>query len=268
MSALAPSGVYAVPSSEQDRTATTSLTPLQLEIEKQRMRASSADVEERRDALVRLGSIHNPDASRVALVGLGDAVAIVKVTAAHAILSLPQDESARALIPLLSDEDEFVRREAAYALGKTHSRTAVSPLVERLLTDKLDSVRGAAAVALGQISDETAVGPLSSVLDPQTGLVSSKRSQKKKKPENAFVLRAVARALGQIKSRAGLPALIGALRDEKSDADVKRESAVALGSIGDSSALPALREALTAVDPHLSQVAHEAIRRILGLNLP
>lgn len=252
--------------SSQERPASSSLTPLQLEIEKQRMRLSSPDVEERRDALMRLAAMHNPDASRVALLGLGDAVAIVKVSAAGAILALPGDESARSLIPLLSDKDEFVRQETAYALGKTRSRFAVAPLVEVLLNDKLDSVRGAVAVALGEIRDETAVAPLASVLNPQLGLEATKPSPKKKKSENPFVLRATARSLGQIGSRAGLPALIHTLQDEQGEADVRKESAIALGAIGDPSALPALREALTAPDPYLSRSSQEAISKIQRLN--
>jgi HEAT repeat protein len=256
--------VFARADFKQERSAATSFTPLQLEIEKQRMRLSSAEVEERRDALTRLGSMHNPEASRVALAGLGDAVAIVKVSAAEAILSLPPDESARSLIPLLSDKDEFVRRETAYALGKTRSHSAVPSLIERLLNDKIDAVRGAAAVALGQIGDESGVTPLASVLNPQFGFFPSKGSKKNKKPENPFVLRAAARSLGQIGSRAGLPALIRALQDEQGEADVRRESALALGTVGDASALPALRETLTALDPYLSQAAQEAIRKILS----
>lgn len=263
---LGAAGVVARPSFNQDKSP-ASLTPLQLEIEKQRIRLSSSEVEERRDALTRLGSMHNPAASRVALAGLRDPVAIVKVSAEGAILSLPPDESALSLIPLLSDKDEFVRRETAYALGKTRSRTAVSALIERLINDKMDAVRGAAAVALGQIRDETAVTSLAAVLNPQSVTASTKSGKKKKnKPQDPFVLRAAARALGQIGSRAGLPALFHALRDEQGEADVRRESAIALGSVGDSSALPALREALTALDPYLSQAAEEAIRKILNSN--
>lgn len=251
---------------KQEPAKGTSLTPLQLEIEKQRMRLSSGDVEERRDALTRLGSMHNQGASRAALAGLADAVAIVKVSAAGAILSLPADESVRSLIPLISDIDEFVRREAAYALGKTRSPLAVPALTELLLNDKIDEVRGAAAVALGEIGDETAVSPLASVLNPQIGVATSKRKQKKKGPENPFILRAAARSLGQIGSRAGLPALIHALRDEQGEADVRRESAHALGAVGDASALPALRDAVTAIDPYLSQAAHAAIQKIMIAN--
>ena len=263
---LGASDVLAGPSSRQEPANASSMTPRQLEIEKQRLRLSSADVEERRDALTRLGSMRSQEASRVALAGLGDAAAIVKVSAAEAILSLPADESARSLIPLLSDKDEFVRREAAYALGKAGSPIAVTPLTDLLLNDKIDEVRGAAAVALGEIGDETAVSPLGSVLNPQIAAATSKRKQKKKQPENPFVLRAAARSLGQIGSRAGLPALLHALQDEQGDPDVRRESATALGAVGDSSALPSLRDALTALDPYLSQAAQAAIRKINNPN--
>lgn len=252
-------------SHEQDRSASTSLTPVQLEIEKQRTRLSSADVEERRDALTRLRSMHNPEASRAALQGLKDPEAIVRASAAAAILSLPPEESVANMIPLLIDKDEFVRREIAYALGKTRNRTAVSTLIELLLNDKIDSVRAAAAVALGEIGDETAVSSLAAVLNPQLAL-PLKRSKKSKKPENPFVLRAAAHSLGQIRSRVGLPALIAVLNDEQAENDVRRESAFALGAVGDSSALPALRAALTHADPYLSQAAHEAIRKILRSN--
>lgn len=247
----------------QDQAGRKSLTPVQLEIEKQRTRLSSAEVEERRAAVTELGSMHRPEASRSAVSALRDPAAIVRATAAASILSLPPEESAAALIPLLSDKDEFVRREAAYALGTTRSPTAVTSLIERLLTDKKDEVRGAAAVALGQVRGAGAVSALASVLNPQDILTPSKKDRKRKKPQDAFLLRAVARSLGQIGNNAGLPALIAVLQDEKAEDDVRRESASALGLIGDPSALPALREALTARDPYLSEAADKAIRTIL-----
>jgi HEAT repeat protein len=251
----------------QDQGSRKTLTPVQLEIEKQRIRLSSIEVEERRDAVTQLGSMHHPDASRVALSALTDPMAIVRATASSAILSLPAEESAASLIPLLADKDEFVRQEVAYALGKTRSHAALSLLIERLLTDKKDGVRGAAAVALGEIGDPAAVSSLAYVLNPQFGqpapMPGSKKSKKSKKEQNPFVLRAVAHSLGQIGSNAALPSLLALLQDEKAEADIRRESAVALGMIGDHSALPALREALTAHDPYLSLAAEQAIRRIL-----
>jgi HEAT repeat protein len=259
--------VYAGSGVGQDQGSRKSSTPMQLEIEKQGIRLSSIEVEERRDAVTRLGSMHHPDASRAALSALKDPMAIVRATASSAILSLPADESAANLIPLLADKDEFVRQEVAYALGKTRSHAAVSLLIERLLTDKKDGVRSAAAVALGEIDDSAAVSSLAYVLNPQSGqpasMPGSRKSKKSKKEQNPFVLRAAAHSLGQIKSNAALPTLLTLLQDEKAEDDIRREAAVALGMIGDHSALPALREALTARDPYLSLAAEQAIRRIL-----
>lgn len=99
-----------------------SLTPLQLEIEKQEQRLRSTDVEERRDAVMRLGAIRRPEASRAAASALHDASPIVRATASAAVLWLPGEERATALIPLLKDKDEFVRQESAYALGPTRSK--------------------------------------------------------------------------------------------------------------------------------------------------
>lgn len=237
------------------------LTPIQRAIEEQRQRLSSAEIEERREALMHLRALQRPEASRVALSALSDPAPIVRVTAAAAVLWLPGDESAAGLIPLLSDKDEFVRQQTAYALGQTRSHSAVAGLIERL-TDKKDSVRGAAAVALGQIGDETAVTSLAAVLNPQAGLTSAKKSKNSKREQNPFVLRSAARSLGQIRNRAGLPALIVVLQDEQAEVDLRREAASAIGEIADGSAIPALRTAETASDPYLAEAAHQAIRRI------
>src|SRR3981081_3453243 len=60
----------------------TSLTPLQLEIEKQRLRLKSSEVEERRDAVMHLGGLRRPEASKAALSALNDPAPIVRATAA------------------------------------------------------------------------------------------------------------------------------------------------------------------------------------------
>ena len=236
-----------------------SLTPLQNAIETQRERLASSDVEERRDAVMRLGNLHVADASRAAVPALSDVSPIVRATAAKAILSLDANESVSVLLPLLKDKDEFVRREAAYALGRTRSRSATAALSERLLTDKEDGVRAAAAVALGNIGDEAAVVTLANTLAPE---FSERGSSKRKREQNVFVLRAAAVSLGQIGSRAGTPALIAVLTNEKLDSDVRREAARSLGRIGDPAAAPALRTASMAADPFLSQIAHEALRKL------
>jgi HEAT repeat protein len=233
------------------------LTPIQREIERQRQRLSSLEVEDRRDALMRLGNLKRPDASRAAAAGLQDAVPVVRVTAIHAVLWLPSREAAALVIPLLSDKAEFVRREAASMLGRTRDRSAVPALVNALL-DKKPSVRGAAALALGEVGDETAVQPLANLL---TG------AKKKRSFEDEFVLRSAARSLGQIASRAGVPALIATLENSANAADTRREAATALGAIGDTAAMPALQAAFSSgEDPYLTEAARAAMRAIKSKN--
>ena len=235
------------------------LTPVQLEIEKQQRRLSSSDVEERRDAVMRLGSLRLAAASRAVVPALQDAEPIIRATAAKAILSIGNEESAGLLLSLLNDKDEFVRRETAYALGLSHSRAATAALSDRLLNDKEDGVRGAAAVALGHIQDEAAVIALVGTLAPE---LSAPAKKKRKREANVFVLRAAAVALGQIRSRAGTAALVSALNNEKLPSDVRREAARSLGLIGDPSASSALQAATTSADPFLSQIAHEALKKL------
>lgn len=241
----------------------TSLTPLQREIEKLRVRLSSSNMEERREAVMRLGAMARADSSRAALPALKDASVVVRATAARAVLSLPAGEAASALLPLLADKDEFVRRETAYALGETRSRTAVEALATALARDKEAGVRGAAAVALGQIGDESATPVLTEAIGrriARSGFLN--RITFRRTEENEFVRRSAAVALGQMKSRAAVPALINALANERAGDDVRREAARALGLIGDPAAIPTLRAALATRDPYLSEIASEAIRRL------
>jgi HEAT repeats/PBS lyase HEAT-like repeat len=244
----------------QDTSA--SLTPRQREIEKQRQRLSSADVEERRDAIMRLGVMRDPQASRAALPGLSDELPIIRAAAAKAIIYLPASEAVSALVPLLSDRDEFVRQEAAYALGMTRDKAAVSALSELLATDKNDGVRAASVIALGEIADESAVVPLVQVISGQPVSGSANSKSKAKKEKNEFVVRAAVTALGRIGNRAAVPALVRVLSDENTVSDVKREAARALGLIADPSAVPALQAAMSAGDPYLSHTAAEALARI------
>jgi HEAT repeat protein len=237
--------------------SSNSRTPLQTAIKKQQDRLTSSDVEERRDALMRLGAMRRPEASRVALSALTDPIPIVRATATGAVGSLSSEEAAGALLPLLSDLDEFVRQQTAYALGLTKSRRAVAPLLERLNVDKMDSIRAAAIVALGQIGDEAAVVPLVGVLSPMAAAKG-----KKKRELNEFIQRAAARSLGQIRNRAAVPALIELLGNENVPIDVRREAATSLGLIGDSAAGSALQAAAQNEDVYLARASQEALRQI------
>jgi HEAT repeat protein len=234
------------------------LTPTQREIERQRQRLSATEAEERRDALMHLENLKRPEASRAAAAALNDESPAVRVAAAHAILSLPSAEAASLLFPLLKDKDEFVRREAAFALGGSRSHAATTALVDLMLHDKKQSVRAAAAVALGQIGGEDALTALTQVV---TGQGSKKK--KSKSFEDEFIIRSAVRSLGQIGSRTSVPTLIAALQDETNSIETRREAASALGLIGDPSALPALQAAFAAnADPYLAEAARAAIRQI------
>ena len=233
------------------------LTPIQRELERQRQRLKSEDIEERRDALMRLGNLKRPDASRIAAAALTDVAPIVRVAATQAIQSLSQAEAVTLLVPLLQDKLEFVRRETAYALGKTRSHSAVAPLESVLLNDKETGVRAAAAVALGEIGDESSVQSLSQILAGQ-----SEKKKKSKEGPNEFLKRAAAHSLGQIKSRASVGVLIATLANDSNENDVRREAATALGLIGDPAAVPALQAAFTSNDPYLSAAARDALRRL------
>ena len=77
------------------------LTPLQRRIEQQKQRLSSGEAEERRDALMKLGGMKRPEASRAAVGSINDTDLAVRVTAFHAITSLPGNEAATLLMPFL-----------------------------------------------------------------------------------------------------------------------------------------------------------------------
>ncbi|HEX5702619.1 MAG TPA: HEAT repeat domain-containing protein [Pyrinomonadaceae bacterium] len=236
----------------------TRLTPVQREIERQRQRLGSLEVEERRDALMRLENLKRPEASRAAAAALNDASPTVRAAAAHAVISLPNHEAATLLLPLLKDKGEFVRREIVFALGETRHPSAVSPLVDLLNRDKQRSVRAAAAIALGEIGDAAAVPALAQIIAGD-----SSKKQKSRSDEEEFVVRSAVRSLGQIGSRAAVPVLISALQNESNSIDTRREAATALGRIGDDSALPALNAAFLAnADPYLSEAARLAVRQI------
>ena len=231
-----------------------SQTPLQRQIEVQKNRLTSADAEERRDALMKLKLIRRPEASRAAAASLNDAEPSVRVAAAHALTSAPSGDAANALIPLLQDKLEFVRREVAYALGESGSREAIAPLTKLLAADKEMSVRAAAAVALGRIKDESAVIALAKAID--------ERAPNKKAEEYEFVRRAAVESLGEIRSPAGVEVLVSVLTTEGNSLDTRRAAAMALGKIGSNSAVPALQAALHSDDPYLAEAAREALRRM------
>ncbi len=231
---------------QQEQQANSELTRLQ-----------SSDVETRRDAVSNLRLMENAAAARVAATALSDKSEIVRAVACEAVSYTTDEEAARFLIPLLlpTEKSEYVRREAAFALGEALSKSAVPALIQVLQTDKKPSVRAAAAVSLGKIADERAIESLS-----QTLLLPD--NKKNRRLVDEFVRRSAARALGEIRKKEAVPTLIAVLRDSSNADDVRREAAFALGLIADQSAINVLQENTNAQDYLLAEIARNALQRI------
>lgn len=210
---------------------------------------NSPDEEKRREAVVMLAALETPAAAPALTSALNDSSERVRV---HAIAGLAMlgDQSSVAPIAarLAQDKKPFVRKAAAYGLGRLRSVEGTAALAAAL-KDKDIEVRGAAAFALGQYQDGSAVPAL-------IGALADKQE---------FVRAQAARALG-VNGRAAaraVPNLVRLLTSDK-DQEVKRQAATALGLIGEPSALPALERAQHSPDPYLSRAALEAAGRIRG----
>lgn len=231
---------------------------IQREISFQSERLRNSDAEVRRDAVLHLGAMKRPDASRAAAPALGDATESVRAAACPAVVSMAADEAAGTLLPLLNDKLPFIRQEAAYAIGKTHSRTATQGLLNTMQTDRYLHVRAAAAVALGEIADPAAATTLAEVVGGSIG----GKLKDKSDTERDFLRRSAAIALGQIGDRSAVPALIAVLNNRDETPDTRREAARALGLIGDPSARVSLQSVLTDRDPYLSEIAFDALQKM------
>ncbi len=254
------------------------------EIEARLNRQLSGDIEQRRSALFEIRNFRTEQASRLAIPALKDTNEIVRATAAASVIFLPKAEAVSVLTPLLDDKAEFVRREAAYALGNVESQTAAAPLLRRLQKEKLFEVRNASVIALGQSGDLSAIDALVKILE------------KSPKEDEEFLRRSAARSIGQIAQiiRAGksgvltpqnflpdkfkdtradtaappatftpaIAVLTRVLQNKNESADTLREAAYSLGAIGDMSSVSVLRSNLNGPDPYLAEICKEALLKI------
>jgi HEAT repeat protein len=261
-------------------------TPEQIKYYSERIEFGTEDV--KRNALFDLRNFQTESASRVALPALKDSSEIIRATATHTVIYLPKNESAQALLPLLNEQSEFIRKETVLALGKTHNPDVSEALLILLKKDKKPEVRVAVAISLGLAGNQIAVEPLLDIL-----------KKKPKKSEN-FLRRSAARSIGQIAEaiqnknvsfetpedflpskfkntqnlqyedltnqntvfRSAIPILIKSLQNKKEFPDVKRESAFALGAIGAQNAISVLRSNSNNEDYYLAEICKEALLKI------
>lgn len=249
---------------------------------------ASDDVEQKRSALFALRNLQTEQASRIAISALSDTNEIVRATAVASVIFLPKTEAITALVPLLDDKADFVRREAAYALGNVSSPEAAAPLLGLFQKEKLLEVRNAIIIALGQSGNQSAIEPLIRLLK-----ISPKE-------EHEFMRRSVARSIGQIAQiiRAGRSSVITpqnflpnkfkevgeatnenfsdrfpvfsaavvvlsqVLQNKSESDDTRREAAFSIGSIGNKSSVYMLRTLQNSPDPYLAEICKEALVKI------
>src|SRR5215213_1149711 len=169
----------------------------QSSVESLRSTITSGNVEQKREALLRLRNLHTEEASRTAVPALQDSNDMVRATAAGTVVFLPKQEAISVLLPLLKDKSPFVRKEAAYAVGEVGDpksllgeeqddviATALRLLLEK---DKDPEVRGAAAVAMGK------AGGLKSVWYLYFFLQSTPKNE-----ASEFIRRSAVRSVGNV----------------------------------------------------------------------
>jgi len=246
-------GVGALASTQSPSVSSTSTAAQQLaeakraEIARYTSLLQSGDEEERRDAVHKLGAMHDPATIAALRAALDDKAERVRAAALLGLGHLQEPSLAPFIaIYLTKEKSPYVRKAAAYALGNIATSEATTALIIGL-RDKDIEVRGAAAVSLSRMPDATAIEPLIAAL----------------RDKSAFVRAHAATALG-VNGRAAaqaVPPLIKLLTTDE-DHEARRQAATALGRIGEPSALPALDRAERSSDPYLSQAAREAISQI------
>lgn len=237
--------------------------------------------EDKRTVLQQIKLIATPAASRIAIPALRDKDLMVRATAAACIGLLPAEEAFGLLNPLLSDKQEFVRREAAYALGGVKTVESVQALLNTLRRDKVYEIRTAAVVSLGTLGDLSAVSVLVEIL------------RKRPKEDEEYLRRSAARSIGQIaqiertgnayivtpknflsenfkdkpsnapmSANIATPILATVLQNKNEENDTRREAAFALGAIGDQNAISVLQSQQNSDDPYLAEIVKEALLKI------
>lgn len=189
-----------------------------------------------------LGSIGSTEATPILLNFLRDNDLEVRTQAIRSLGEIEDPEGAGALIDFLDvDLDAEVVLEAVRSLGRMRSRVAVNPLLNLLKVDREDLVVEVIS-SLGQIGEVEAVGPICERVAEETSLP---------------IQIAAIKALGDLGSGEGIPALADLLASEK--VVLKVPIAEALAKINVPEALSPLEELLQDADVVVRKYAVEGI---------
>ncbi|HEX8183482.1 MAG TPA: HEAT repeat domain-containing protein, partial [Blastocatellia bacterium] len=167
--------------------------------------------------------VESKDANALSMIkeSLSDENWYVRGEAARALGRLGDSSAAQALVPLVEDQNWFVRDAALEALSAIKASPGPAS-IQRLLSSPDSYSRARAAATIGAINYAPAIDALIAALSDAD--------------EN--VKRAAANALAKLKAAKAADALMPLLKDE--DASVRKAAAVALGRIGDKRAAQAI----------------------------
>ncbi len=178
---------------------------------------------------------------------LEDSVASVREDAAYALGRIESASAVPVLAARLShDRDPKVREMIAWALGQIESHAGTAALAGTAQHDSSEDVRAMAVWALGQVEDASSVAALEQVLHDRSAEVRGR----------------AAWALGTIAPSKAPGGLIAALSDPASE--VRKRAAWALGQIADSSAVPRLAVAIRDSSSEVRKAAMWALGQLDG----
>jgi HEAT repeat protein len=186
------------------------------------------------------------------------AVALARATQLHGLLNANNAETPARIKQALSDENWYVRGEAASALARLGDKSA-SPLLLPLLKDQNWFVRSAALAAIASLTSASDAQILRELMDSPDAYVRARAAASPTVGDSAglaliqalgdadpLVRRTAASTLGEIKASNAVESLTKLLKDD--DASVRKASAIALGRIGDKSAASAVQTAAADAD--------------------
>lgn len=190
----------------------------------------------------------------------------------------PGEVYSRTVDTLKTSSDAVTRARAAEAIGEFLDGVGVAHVAASLIGDGEPVVRAAAARALDRLNNPGPNGELAKALADSdetvrltalsaathvhgfTDVASVARLAFDTSP---VVRRHAAGALGQMRARDSVAALIGLVSpDQESDAKTRASAAHALGLIGDASARDALTAAMSDPDSFVRDAARIALRRL------
>ena len=158
-------------------------------------------------------------------------------------------------------KDAWSRAEAAKDLGKLKSNKAIAGLKAAVIREQFWHVKASALEALGEIGTVESLRALEDV-----GV-----------PENRWVRRSLAKALGEFKQEKSRMLLIDLLKEDESPY-VKCEAALALAKSWPEGALPHLKDAMKAHSPNetlaeacldaMGRLTEEEVKGIIRQSLP